>query len=744
MIRGSPCVREMTNDVKTEREMSWNSDGLLGRFLLQPDVSRAARVTVAFMAPLAFCFLTGRPRAAPFVATAAQVVAFPNLRGDYGIRVVILAAMILVVATAGFLGTTVGPSIGGSILVMGAIAIFAGIWRHLSPDYGPSFGIFSALLFLMTLEIGLEGPTPAQIGGWIASGGLFGMLLQAGSWVFRPQHALRKAVAESWVAASDVFLALKEQLENPAHSGFPEKERELRAIVDKGAEALAAKSKTHSKEFLLHLEAIHLLAPRLPMRVIALVTSLESSAADANGRLHLPELDALLNTLTNATRSVAIAIVTHRTQNLEITKARLRRCEHLFSVLEERLKTMVDTHPDLVHSIALLHQANSFLAPIQSALEETVDSSETRWMFPIRFPDLTGYSMKMVASGLNPTAEMDSVLIRYSLRMAFLTTLAVAVYKFYSIPRGYWIAFTIIVVLQPDFGSTRQKAAQRILGTLGGVLLGTALLWLKMPFWLLDLVAGAAMFGFVFFIVRRYALAVLFVTVMLVLVTEMRTPVHIDFAIGRLLSNAVGGLSALLAAFVFWPSWEREKFPCLMAQSLRANRDYLNAVAQRAVAGKVFAAEAVEAKRRAERQGAIAVASFQRLLGEPKKQRIGLERSSALAGYNQRITRAITVFAAQLREQSEPLEGLKAPVEDVSRALDDLAAAIESGNFETMAFHGIQACLREADLKLADASAKAARANSKYSALMFAQVARISTEIRAMLVAMDPLRPAAQ
>jgi uncharacterized membrane protein YccC len=728
----------MTADIKGEGEASWITDGLLGRILLQPDISRAARVTTAFMVPLAFCFLVGLPRAAPFVATAAQVVAFPNLRGDYGVRVVILVAMIGAIAAAGFLGTMVGPNIGGSILIMGAIALFAGIWRHLSPEYGPSFGIFSALLFLMTLEIGPEGPRPGQIGAWIVCGGLFAMLLQAGSWVFRPQHALRKAVAESWVVASDVFLALKKQIANPSSSEFAEKERDLRAVIDKGAEALAAKSKTHATEFLIHLEAIHLLSPRLPTRMIALVTSLEQGTGGSEGGMHLPELDALLNTLANTARSVAIAIVTHRRQNLEMTQVRLRRCEHLFSVLEDRLTKMAAARPPIVHAIALLHQASEFLEPIKAALEDTVDSSESRWMFPIRFPDLSGYSMKMVASGLNPVSEMDSVLIRYSLRMAFLTTLAVAVYKYFAIPRGYWMAFTIIVVLQPDFGATRQKAAQRILGTLGGVLLGTALLWLKMSFWLLDLVAGAAMFGFVFFVVRRYALAVLFVTVMLVLVTEMRTPVHLDFAVGRLLSNAVGGLSALLAAFIFWPSWEREKFPCLMAQSLRANRDYLMAVASRAVAGQAFAAEAVELKRRAERQGAIALASFQRLLGEPKKQRLGLERSSALAAYNQRITRAITVFAAQLRERSERFDLLESPVLDISRALDDLAASIESGNVETMTLHGIHELLRTADLKLADASAQLPHAGpAGHSALMLAQVARFSTEIRAMLVAMD-------
>ena len=39
-----------------------------------------------------------------------------------------------------------------------------------------------------------------------------------------------------------------------------------------------------------------------------------------------------------------------------------------------------------------------------------------------------------------------------------------AIYKGFNIPRGHWIGFTSLVVLQPDYGATRQKLGQRLLG----------------------------------------------------------------------------------------------------------------------------------------------------------------------------------------------------------------------------------------------------------------------------------------
>jgi len=109
--------------------------------------------------------------------------------------------------------------------------------------------------------------------------------------------------------------------------------------------------------------------------------------------------------------------------------------------------------------------------------------------------------------------------------MAVFTMLAVALYEVWNIPRGYWIAFTIMVVLQPDYGSTRQRAAARIGGTVGGIVLAGCLLELKLPLLALDAFATAMAFVFAYFLKRRYWLAIFFVTINLVLITETMSPV---------------------------------------------------------------------------------------------------------------------------------------------------------------------------------------------------------------------------
>ena len=73
---------------------------------------------------------------------------------------------------------------------------------------------------------------------------------------------------------------------------------------------------------------------------------------------------------------------------------------------------------------------------------------------------------------------MDRALIRFILRLGTLLVFSVFVYKWFAIPHGYWLGLTLVVVMQPDYGATRQRVAERVLGTLLGSLLASGLLFL--------------------------------------------------------------------------------------------------------------------------------------------------------------------------------------------------------------------------------------------------------------------------
>ncbi len=693
------------------------------------------RATVAFMVPLLLA-ATGRwSFEVTFVALAAQNIAMVDLRGAYAVRFGLLIAMTAILAGAVGLGGLASTQLYAAVLGMGFMAVCGGLWRHLSSDYGMPLSISSILLFL------LAGSTPVSASAaWhhlvaALAGGLWGVTLQVINWPFRPQHPLRRAAAESWLAVADLFEAMAPD-EAAEHSrraqNVAESEAALRTTLDKTYAILAAPGPARSHSLLPRLERLHLAAARLATRVVAFNTAFETLMAGPDFEALLPSFQPALTSLTNTARTVALAVVSRQPEHLATADVRLRRLTNLLRVL--RARVTAQTGPAGGQLLEILRQIELHLPEIREALRATIDRANERAAFSLELFDLHQWTLRPLASALNLRPQVDPALVRYTLRLAVLTMLGVVVFKALALPHGYWLPFTMVVVLQPDYGSTRQRAAQRVLGTLAGSLAASVLLWLHPPAAVLTLATAATIFTFGFLVKRNYGVAVFFVTLFIVLLTEASGPVTIEFPLERIASTLGGGALALLAALFFWPVWERERFPPVLAQALRRNRDYLQILAARLAAGRAYDGEAVGAKRRAEAANSAVFSSLQRMIGDPKNQQEGIEQAAALANGNQRLTRALTVITLHLtpgtpmaqpeladftRLAGDTLETLAAGAEQGAMpapALDALVKALEKFRFPTPGSGGDGRTLQR-------------------DHWVFAQLTRAATELSAMILA---------
>jgi len=697
---------------------------LLEHSVLTTDVARALRSSVAFTAAWVVCLWAGHPAVAVFAATAAQNLTLVDVRGDYRVRLAILLTTTLVMAASVFAGTLTGNNVWSATLMMGALALLGSAWRHLSADYGPNLAIISALLFLFALSQPGDWRAGVLVAGWVLLGCAGGILIQLCGWFIRPQHPVRHAVAECWVAASDLITAMRTEANATPSDVEPlaGKESAVRAAVDRTLHALEAATTKRRLVFFKHLDDATQIAARLATRVSAFHTALEPIREHSDfGKLE-PSIDLLLNALANAARSAALTLITHRPEQLMALDVRLRRCGHLIHILDGRFAALDSAGAGVAQSRQMLAEVADLLPTIGSAIAETVDHGSAHATFALRLPELGGLSLRSLSSWLNPAPRLDPILFRYALRVAVVTMVAVGVYKGLAVPRGYWIAFTAIIVLQPDYGSTRQRAGQRIFGTLAGCAVGSSLLWVQLPVAVLISLTAVMAFCFAYFLKRRYGLAIFFVTLMLVLITDAVEPLKWEFTLARMLSTLAGGGMALFAALLFWPKWEQEQFPKILAAGVRANRNYLAAIAAALRRGEPFAGEVVQKKREAERANSLTAASLQRMLGEPSRQQNQVERAAALTASNQRLTRAATVLAIHLNKR-EPFKHpeFDTAVKAIEEALETLAQEIESGKTPAKPIAGSITTPPSRP----DPSAE----------LVYGQYARIVTEIEAMQMA---------
>ncbi len=98
---------------------------------------------------------------------------------------------------------------------------------------------------------------------------------------------------------------------------------------------------------------------------------------------------------------------------------------------------------------------------------------------------------------LRANLSFDSVAFRHALRCGVCLTLAIVGERAANIPHGYWIPMTAAIVLKPDFAGTFSFGLLRVIGTLLGLVLVTALVHYAFDgVW--ERVALVALFAFAF------------------------------------------------------------------------------------------------------------------------------------------------------------------------------------------------------------------------------------------------------
>lgn len=643
---------------------------------VKPDLAKATRGTIALVATLALAFHGWLPVQAGFAMIAALNVGMIDVRGPYGLRsgFLLMFVGVLVGMTAlGTLGAGNLPVALGATLLLALV--LAAVRNTLPAEYAPIVAIPCTFLFLMAQRS--PGGPGEHIAGVLA-GALIGAFVQVAMWPFRPQQPLRQAVADAWLALAEVLEQLSAvEKAPPAASAraLAEKEAAMRAALDHALAAVQSAEALRARGIAARLEELILCAARIGLRTIALAGALEAARRP---RPPASSAQALLEALAQHARAVALATVSRLPGELARAAVWRERVHGLLTAFAARLMADGEARPERTHLLELLRVLESHLPATETALRNVTDRATERAAFSLELRDPGTWKLRGIRAMLRWRWPPDAWLLRQTARTAALLVVGVAAAEWTGWPHGYWLPFTAYVVLQPDFGATRERAMQRLLGTLGGSVLATLVLWAQPPpAALLPLIAACG-FAFAFSIRRFYARGVFFLTPMVALIMESAGQGTMAVAWERLAATAAGGALAVVAAFLFWPTWERTRIRRVIAAALTANREYLAELTRGLRAGGAYDAWLVQAKRRAESSNGEALASLRRLASEPGADQQQLTAAAALVNGNVRFTRALTGAMAHLTAGFAPIasESWQRFAAEGTSALEMLAASL--------------------------------------------------------------------
>ena len=233
---------------------------------------------------------------------------------------------------------------------------------------------------------------------------------------------------------------------------------------------------------------------------------------------------------------------------------------------------------------------------------------------------------------------------------------------------------TVLLVLQPHAGLTARRGASRLVGTVAGGVVAALLAAVLRD----RLLVAGAMFPLAALAVMvrsvHYGLFTFFLTPLFVLLAE---PAVGDWRLAavRASDTLIGGLLAVVASRVLWPTWQHRALPGVVAAMVRATRDYVRLVS---VPGPT-AESLARTRRRVGLAATEAEAALDRLVAEPRGRWRDAEALLALVARTRRLNGAATALAAVPLPAGAGPAG-PAPLAAAADALlGEVADALEAG-----------------------------------------------------------------
>ena len=217
--------------------------------------------------------------------------------------------------------------------------------------------------------------------------------------------------------------------------------------------------------------------------------------------------------------------------------------------------------------------------------------------------------------------HLESSVFRHAIRMTI--TCFAGFLVAYSVNYGnhsYWILLTIIVILKPGFGLTKQRNIERIIGTIAGGILGILILsFIHNRDVLFGLIAFF-MLGTYTFQRLNYTVMVIFTTPYVIILFHLLGLGSLGVAEERLLDTGIACILAFLANYFLFPHWESKHLRNYMVGVMKANIDYLHKLKEMLGGRKMSVLEYKLVRKQLYVSTANLAAAFHRMLSEPKSK----------------------------------------------------------------------------------------------------------------------------
>lgn len=499
-------------------------------------------------------------------ALAALLTCICDPGGPIRRRVPVLLTFALLGAavTVGFgLLREFGPAVA---LPLGVFGLFCSSFVRIYGQAPQQVGALLATVQILSLDRGNPSLTEAGIlAASFIAGALWAILLTMVIWRIHPFLPARRAVGEAYRKLSELAGDLHALVRMPA-------------ISDAAWEAHA---RIHRRAARDAIEA----ARTVVMDTLRARGAVSNRAAQVVIRLETADqifgsLIALSDLLEHASPS-----------ERQVAERVLRRMRPLLLILGRGIVTDdPDAHHRIDRSIDAIVAGLGALpdgAPLWAIVDRITE--RLRIAHTLAVPanlapgvDAGGRAMPFwprVIRPLRANLDWKSPALRHAVRTGIVSALPLAFTMFWFTPYDHWLTMTVVATMQPYYSLTYTRAIERIAGTAaGGIVAAVVGLVCTTPLAIAGAMFPLAMLAFAVRAVS-FGLFMMALTPLVVLLVETGTPGTDGWMIAfvRAAFTILGGLIAVGANFVLWPSREPDLVTAEVKNAIAAHGAYAEA-----------------------------------------------------------------------------------------------------------------------------------------------------------------------
>ena len=349
----------------------------------------------------------------------------------------------------------------------------------------------------------------------------------------------------------------------------------------------------------------------------------------------IPTKNKLLKALNKASKGIK-----HYVDDVQLPKAREGAM---------MLHNLYDYQEKLLYEIRSIRRV---MANVKNASSLKLQDTEA-----VQFITHQEYSLSIYFENIS----FKSPIFRHSLRLMISMLAAFLFGEYFEIRNAYWIMLTVIVIMRPNYGLTKERTKNRIIGTLIGAVFAIGIIMLTTNT-IVYAVLAAVSLTFAFSLIQQnYRVGATFITTYIIFVYALLDPNAMSVIKFRVIDTLVGALISLCATYFLWPNWEYKNLNDVIESVIKNSTIYLVAT-QNLYHSKNTDNINYKVPRK---EAFLAVgnlnAAFQRMTQDPKSKQIELDLIYKIVTLNHTFLAAIASLGSfiqhhKTREASEQFD----------------------------------------------------------------------------------------